>query len=146
VVQRSPRRYQSVSIYQYHLRASRFLDAQRRLGSDVAAATSDSERPHTAEKARLRRITRTCDGRSPWGGPPVVETTTSATWHQLRDHLEELHLGTFTGPAGTYRQRTELTKPQRDILAKLDLTPPKKIIELAATPARPARGKPKPAT
>ena len=61
----------------------------------------------------------------------IVETTTSQTWHQLREHLAELHLGTFTGPAGTYRQRTELTKPQRDLLARLDLPPPKKIIELA---------------
>jgi hypothetical protein len=64
----------------------------------------------------------------------IVETTTGHTWHQLRDHLDELHVGTFTGPAGTYRQRTEITKPQRDILARLNLTPPKKIIELAATP------------
>jgi hypothetical protein len=64
----------------------------------------------------------------------VAETTTGATWHHLREHLDELHLGTFTGAAGTYRQRTELTKPQRDILAKLGLTPPKKIIELAPGP------------
>jgi len=63
----------------------------------------------------------------------VTETTTGHTWHQLRDELDTLHIGTFTGPAGTYRQRTELTKPQRDILAGLDLTPPKKVIEL--TPA-----------
>jgi hypothetical protein len=64
----------------------------------------------------------------------VVETTTGATWHQQRQHLDELHIGTFTAATGTYRQRTELTKPQRDILAKLNLTPPKKIIELAPTP------------
>jgi hypothetical protein len=64
----------------------------------------------------------------------VIETTTGATWHQLREHLDELHIGTFTAAAGTYRQRTELTKPQRDILAKLNLTPPKKIIELAPPP------------
>jgi Transposase DDE domain len=64
----------------------------------------------------------------------VTETTTGFTWHQLREHLDELHLGTFTGPAGTYRQRTELTKPQRDIFTKLGLTAPKKIIELAPAP------------
>jgi len=62
----------------------------------------------------------------------VIETTTDSTWHQLSEHLDQLHIGTFTGPAGTYRQRTELTKPQRDLFARLDLTPPKKIIELAA--------------
>ena len=65
----------------------------------------------------------------------VAETGTATTWHHIRDHLDELHIGTFTGPAGTYRQRTELTKPQRDLLAKLSLTPPKKIIELAPTTA-----------
>jgi Transposase DDE domain len=64
----------------------------------------------------------------------VAETTTGMTWHHIRDQLDELHIGTFTGPAGTYRQRTELTKPQRDLLARLDLTPPKKIIELTAPP------------
>jgi hypothetical protein len=65
----------------------------------------------------------------------VAETSTATTWHHIREHLDELHIGTFTGPAGTYRQRTELTKPQRDLLAKLGLTPPKKIIELAPAPA-----------
>jgi hypothetical protein len=65
----------------------------------------------------------------------IVETTTTQTWHHLREHLDELHLGTFTGPAGTYRQRTELTKPQQDLLAQLNLTPPKKIIELAPASA-----------
>jgi hypothetical protein len=65
----------------------------------------------------------------------IIETTTGLTWHHIRDQFELLHLGTFTGPAGTYRQRTELTKPQRDILTSLQLTAPKKIIELAPTPA-----------
>lgn len=64
----------------------------------------------------------------------ITETSTGKTWHHIRDEIHDLHLGTFTGAAGTYRQRTELTKPQRDILAHLDLTPPKKIIELAAAP------------
>jgi hypothetical protein len=41
----------------------------------------------------------------------------------------------FTGPAGTFRQTAELTKTQRDLLAKLKLPPPRKIIE--ATPASP---------
>jgi transposase len=65
----------------------------------------------------------------------VIETTTATTWHHAREHLDEVHIGTFTAAAGTYRQRTELTKPQRDILAKLGLTPPRKIIELAPAPA-----------
>ncbi len=32
--------------------------------------------------------------------------------------------GGFTGPAGTFRQRTELTKPQRDILRALKIDAP----------------------
>lgn len=38
-------------------------------------------------------------------------------------------MGTFEGPAGTFRQRTELTAAQRGILGKLGIDPPKKIIE-----------------
>ena len=66
----------------------------------------------------------------------VAENTTAQTWRNMRDDLQELHIGVFQGPAGTFRQRTELTPAQRDILAKLAIEPPKKIIELAApTPA-----------
>lgn len=63
----------------------------------------------------------------------VVETTTDQTWHHVRRHLNRLHAGTFTGPTGTFRQRTELSKPQHDLLARLDIPAPKQIIELATT-------------
>ena len=49
----------------------------------------------------------------------------------MRRELERIHLGTFTGPAGTFRQRTELSKPTRDLLAKLAIDPPRKIHELS---------------
>lgn len=62
----------------------------------------------------------------------VAETTTAATWPTIRPTLQRLHLVTFTGPAGTFRQTTELTKPQRDLFTALTLDPPKKIIEIAA--------------
>jgi Transposase DDE domain len=65
----------------------------------------------------------------------IVETTTGSTWNRLREDLQELHVGTFEGPAGTFRQRTELTTAQRDILTKLGIDPPKKIIELGPPPA-----------
>ncbi len=61
----------------------------------------------------------------------IVETTTGATWRSLTAELNRLQVITFTGPDGTFRQRTELTKPQRDIYATLQLDPPAKIIELA---------------
>ena len=63
----------------------------------------------------------------------IVETTTGATWRTLAAELHRLQVITFTGPDGTFRQRTELTKPQRDIYATLGLDPPAKIIELATT-------------
>jgi hypothetical protein len=47
--------------------------------------------------------------------------------------MDLLTLGTFTGPAGTFRQTAELTKAHRDLLAKLKIAHPKKIIE--AVPA-----------
>jgi hypothetical protein len=64
----------------------------------------------------------------------ITETTTGRTWQHIRRELDRLHIGTFTGPAGTFRQLTELTKPQRDLLARLDIPTPKKIIELTPEP------------
>jgi hypothetical protein len=61
----------------------------------------------------------------------IIETTTGDTWQNVRRHLDRLHAGTFTGPHGLFRQRTELSKPQRDLLARLDIPAPKQIIELA---------------
>jgi hypothetical protein len=54
----------------------------------------------------------------------ITETTTGSTWPSLRRELGQIALGTFTGPAGTFRQRTELTKNRRDILAQLKIEPP----------------------
>jgi len=49
----------------------------------------------------------------------ITETTTGVTWARTAGELSLLTLGTFTGPAGTFRQTAELTKTQRDLLAKL---------------------------
>jgi hypothetical protein len=68
----------------------------------------------------------------------VAETTAGTTWNKITGELSQLTLGTFTGPAGTFRQTAELTRPQRDILDSLQIPYPKKIIEAApATPAGP---------
>jgi hypothetical protein len=64
------------------------------------------------------------------------ETTCQQPWPALRSELERITLGTFAGPAGTFRQRTELTSPQRAILAKLGLPEPPRIHQLS--PAAPA--------
>lgn len=63
----------------------------------------------------------------------VAENATGQTWNRLRTELQRMQAATFTGSAGTYRQTTETTKPQRDILTALDLPAPKKVIELTAT-------------
>jgi len=63
----------------------------------------------------------------------VAENATGQTWNRLRTELQRLQAATFTGPAGTYRQTPEPTKPQRDILTALDIPAPKKVIELATT-------------
>jgi hypothetical protein len=60
----------------------------------------------------------------------IAETTCEDTWLNLREELERIHVGTFTGPAGTFRQRTETSPAQRAILAKLGVTEPKRIITL----------------
>ena len=49
----------------------------------------------------------------------ITETTTGVTWAKTAGELSLLTLGTFTGPAGAFRQTAELTKTQRDLLAKL---------------------------
>jgi hypothetical protein len=63
----------------------------------------------------------------------LAETTCHDTWPTLRRELEHIAVGTFAGPAGIFRQRTEITKPQRDILTALHLDPPPRIYQL--TPA-----------
>jgi transposase len=65
----------------------------------------------------------------------IAETSTGHTWPTIRNHLDRLHVITFTGAGGTFRQTTELTKPQRDLFTALDLQPPKKIIEITTTSA-----------
>ena len=63
----------------------------------------------------------------------VTETTCEDTWPNLRREFEKIKVGTFKGPAGTFRQRTEITASQRAILGKLKLAEPPRIQEL--TPA-----------
>src|SRR6266567_6268855 len=61
----------------------------------------------------------------------VAETTARTTRNKITDELGLLTLGTFTGPAGTFRQTAGLTPAQRGILASLQIPCPKKIIQAA---------------
>jgi hypothetical protein len=60
----------------------------------------------------------------------VAENTAGQTWPVMRRELDRIHLGTFTGPAGTFRQCTELAKLARDLFSKLAINQPRKIHEL----------------
>lgn len=66
----------------------------------------------------------------------VAENACGDTWPEIRRQLDRIHVGTFTGPAGTFRQRTELTKRQRDILSALKIDAPPRIYQLKL-PAEP---------
>ncbi len=60
----------------------------------------------------------------------VAETSCAQTWPALRRELQRLHVGTFEGPAGTFRRRTQVTRAQRDILTALTIPEPPEIQEL----------------
>jgi hypothetical protein len=63
----------------------------------------------------------------------IAETRdTTRTWRRLREQLDTLHVGVFTGNAGEVRQRTELTPEQRDILTRLGIAEPPRFLHLAA--------------
>jgi Transposase DDE domain len=60
----------------------------------------------------------------------IAENACGQTWPELRRELGKIHVGTFAGPAGTFRQRTEITKPQAAILSALDISTPPRIYQL----------------
>jgi Transposase DDE domain len=62
----------------------------------------------------------------------VAENATGITWPQLRRQLDRIAVGTFTGPAGTFRQRTEISPAQAAILEQLGTGPPPRIYQLTA--------------
>jgi Transposase DDE domain len=60
----------------------------------------------------------------------IAENACGGTWPELRRELDKIHIGTFAGPAGTFRQRTEITKAQRGILRALKIDAPPRIYQL----------------
>jgi transposase len=63
----------------------------------------------------------------------IAETGTGQTWNTIRTEIQRIHVGTFTGPAGTFSQRTELTQPQKVIFSKLKITQPPRILDATPT-------------
>jgi transposase len=66
----------------------------------------------------------------------VAENTCGATWPELRRQLDRIAVGTFTGPAGTFRQRTEISPAQAAILEQLGIDPPPRIYQLTPAASR----------
>jgi hypothetical protein len=64
----------------------------------------------------------------------IVETRANTTWTRARHELQRLHAGTFTGPAGTFRQTTTPTPEARRLHEALGLTLPPKILHLDTDP------------
>nr|WP_246633829.1 hypothetical protein [Pseudonocardia nigra] len=65
----------------------------------------------------------------------IVETHTSTpdtttTWPRARDQLQRLHVGTFTGPAGLFRQTSTPSSEIRRLHTALDLPLPPRILDL----------------
>jgi len=60
----------------------------------------------------------------------IAENATGDTWRNLRNELERMHLGTFAGPAGVSRQRTQLTPGQKEILRALQVPEPPRFLHL----------------
>lgn len=60
----------------------------------------------------------------------IVETRTGSTWHHLRPALQRLHVGTFTGPAGTYQQTTTPGADVKTMFAALGVELPPKVLHL----------------
>lgn len=60
----------------------------------------------------------------------VTENACHDSWPRLRQELDRIAVGTFTGPAGTFRLRTEITDAQLEILTKLAIDPPPRISQV----------------
>jgi hypothetical protein len=66
----------------------------------------------------------------------IGETRTHTTWPRARTELQRLHVGTFTGPAGLFRQTSTPNPEVRRLHTALDLAlPPRRILDL--DPERP---------
>jgi hypothetical protein len=68
----------------------------------------------------------------------IIETKTGRTCNTVREDLQDLHVGVFTGPAGAFTQTSTLTPAARAVLAALDIEPPRKILRLTPADTEPA--------
>jgi hypothetical protein len=66
----------------------------------------------------------------------IIETRAGTTWPRARDELQRLHVGTFTGPAGVFRQTSQPRDETRRLHTALDIALPPRILDL--NPEQPA--------
>ncbi|OLM09186.1 MULTISPECIES: IS1634 family transposase [unclassified Pseudonocardia] len=66
----------------------------------------------------------------------IVETRAHTSWPRARTELQRLHVGTFTGPAGMFRQTSQPSTEARRLYTVLDLALPPRILHL--DPEQPA--------
>jgi hypothetical protein len=66
----------------------------------------------------------------------IAENACGSTWPELRRQLDRITVGTFAGPAGIFRQRTEISPAQAAILEQLGIDPPPKIYQLIPATSR----------
>jgi hypothetical protein len=66
----------------------------------------------------------------------IVETRAGTTWLRARDELQRLHVGTFTGPAGVFRQTSHPRDETHRLHTALDIALPPRILDL--DPEQPA--------
>src|SRR5579859_2844148 len=64
----------------------------------------------------------------------IVENTTKDTWRNVRNELQRMHVGTFSGPAGTVLQRTATTHRQAEIFSALQTPEPPRLLHLEPAP------------
>ena len=60
----------------------------------------------------------------------AVTPDTVTTWSRARTELQRLHVGTFTGPAGLFRQTTPPSPETRRLHQTLDIALPPRILDL----------------
>jgi transposase len=60
----------------------------------------------------------------------IVEHKTQKTWSHVRDEMQRLHCGEFQIETKKFRQLTELTAEQKELLKKLNIKEPKTIVDI----------------
>ena len=64
----------------------------------------------------------------------IAEVETGMTWPTIRREMQQLHLGEFFYKNGRILQHTELNANQRNILNKLKIKPPKRVLKVDINP------------